>query len=352
MSDPPRPDRAVFLKRRAPVRLPAVPALPDPAAAVVAAAVAATAAAAAAAGAKKRCSADIAASPVKDSVSHDDSSGAGADGGARSHAVVSTTTCSTSAGTASASSYRLPPAKRKARVIPLSSFGKQPDPDKSDDLSQRFGAMSSPGGSGQPVRESIGRCCDSCGPCSQPRKRLELSPHGEHPKAEEAQSASLSAQLSEEAALFRAGGLVAGLVPDGMQQGVPAATRHTGKGSFVLFNSKKILLAKALLLVKRTQRGQRGLWSTSWAFPGQTEKGKKDMFHRLALRQVPEWNCHGILGCTRGDCCSQLQSSDVQELRRLFQARCEALGNKTTLVLYSFNRISSRHSTEQRRNGT
>ena len=78
------------------------------------------------------------------------------------------------------------------------------------------------------------------------------------------------------------------------------------------------------------------MWATAWAFPGSIGASSLDVLNRESLKRATEWNCHDTLGCKRGDCCSQLQTSDVMELRRSGLARAETTtmcGQKATLSM-------------------
>ena len=132
---------------------------------------------------------------------------------------------------------------------------------------------------------------------------------------------------------FQRGGTFASsdaFLPDQQVDPVPVPVLVPGEGTgenartveqkIVLYYKGTVLRSSEIKAMKKIQRGQHGMWSPEWAFPGQGT-GSKDVMHRDALAVVPSWICHGLNGCLRGDCCAQLHSSDVLAMRQHFQNR-------------------------------
>ena len=65
----------------------------------------------------------------------------------------------------------------------------------------------------------------------------------------------------------------------------------------------------------KSQRATNGLWSGSWAFPGQDHNGGYDTLEDTSCSRCPQFLCHGIRGCSVGDCASCLESVQVYKIR-------------------------------------
>lgn len=106
--------------------------------------------------------------------------------------------------------------------------------------------------------------------------------------------------------------------------------------TIVLQYRNKIISVSSLADIKREQRGNRGMWSNEWAFPGQISRPgcRPDVFERNALERATQWICHACLGCTLGDCAAQLLTSDVYKLRQEALVRCEGPPGGARLPLW------------------
>ena len=67
--------------------------------------------------------------------------------------------------------------------------------------------------------------------------------------------------------------------------------------------------------MKTEQRTSQNFWKSEWAWP------TGDVTDRSSLLRAKEFICHGMLGCTTGDCLFVLETHDVKEARDRARAR-------------------------------
>ena len=227
--------------------------------------------------------------------------------------------CSSASASATSVSDHIPYRRPKARTSVGQTSHTQLLTDPLEPLSKGFAEIASPSGSLSLVPADDSTESHAASFTGGVRKKLSMNnvfnDSGSYSQHDISQS-ELERELQRQSSIFRVTGDV-----------VPAAASHSatraGRGRIMLHYSGKFLSTSDFNSIKKSQRGQRRMWSSDWAFPGQDAGTTKDVFNRIAIARVVDWNCLGVLGCVRGDCCSQLQSADVLELRRLFRARCE-----------------------------
>jgi len=87
---------------------------------------------------------------------------------------------------------------------------------------------------------------------------------------------------------------------------------------------------KAINELKKEQRTRDGFWLGSWAFPHQ-DMHRYNSLDATSCDVAPKFCCHGLRGCTVGDCCSNLRGTDVMVVRtNLKRQLAHSLTGKTT----------------------
>ena len=110
------------------------------------------------------------------------------------------------------------------------------------------------------------------------------------------------------------------------------ASRGTARGgemvvangchAYKLENQGRSMSVQEFRSIKTEQRTGQNFWKTEWAWP------TGDLTDRLALTRAKQLICHGMLGCTTGDCLYVLETHDVKEARERARARVAFTGGE------------------------
>ena len=88
-----------------------------------------------------------------------------------------------------------------------------------------------------------------------------------------------------------------------------------GCHAYKLENRGRTMSVQEFKSIKTEQRTSQNLWKSEWAWP------TGDVTDRSSLLRAKEFICHGMLGCTTGDCLFVLETHDVKEARERARAR-------------------------------
>lgn len=96
---------------------------------------------------------------------------------------------------------------------------------------------------------------------------------------------------------------------------VPGTLVRQDPGSIMLSWSGRILTGAEYAQIRLEQRNSQNYWKAEWAFP------TGDICEHFSLVRPREFVCWGMHSCKIGDCCSQLETHNVLELRRSIASR-------------------------------